>query len=520
MAKTVEETVRMNGAVPATVGILKGQIHVGLSEEELKFLAQTKDCVKVSRRDLPYVLSQDQATSGSVIEKAIQQALKEARSQAVQGKDVTPFLLRRVNELTGGKSLKSNIALIKNNAAVGSRIAVALSQLPYTRDGRRKHTSARERKDQPGADCRPVVIGGINVDFIAKSNHDAMVFGGQTNSGRVHQSFGGVGRNLADCLSRLGANPLFISAVGQDEHASSVMRYCSHMDMCGVARLKEHNTATYCAVINSTGDLSLGLGDMDIHQQITEDYVAHFAENIRRARLVCIDGNIPLSTIQFVCEIARTSRVPVCFEPTDEDKSCKPFLTDGWTALTFISPNLKELMGINRTLGHPTPLDIPHTVDDIIDTAIYLSLPLLQHLKCVVVTLGANGVLLCGHTDGEALSLNLKNPVRTGERCAVHYPPAPIDAKEIVNVSGAGDSFMSGLLSGVLTELDTDTCVRMGLLSARLSLRSQGPISPLISPTSINPQQVEAVDWPKPRQWNIDPTNGKSGLTQRHQRKS
>ncbi|KAE8613245.1 hypothetical protein XENTR_v10007638 [Xenopus tropicalis] len=58
MAKEVEEIVKANGSVPATVGILQGRLHVGLCDEELQFLAQSKDCVKVSRRDLPYVLSQ------------------------------------------------------------------------------------------------------------------------------------------------------------------------------------------------------------------------------------------------------------------------------------------------------------------------------------------------------------------------------------------------------------------------------------------------------------------------------
>lgn len=58
MAREVEEIVRKNGAVPATVGILRGQIHVGLTDEELKFLASSKSAVKVSRRDFPFVLSQ------------------------------------------------------------------------------------------------------------------------------------------------------------------------------------------------------------------------------------------------------------------------------------------------------------------------------------------------------------------------------------------------------------------------------------------------------------------------------
>jgi pseudouridine-5'-phosphate glycosidase len=47
----------------------------------------------------------------------------------VSGRALTPFLLRRINELSKGDSLKSNIALVKNNAALGTAIAVALSRL-------------------------------------------------------------------------------------------------------------------------------------------------------------------------------------------------------------------------------------------------------------------------------------------------------------------------------------------------------------------------------------------------------
>lgn len=56
-AKEVEATVRNEGATPATVGVIQGEIRVGLTSEELDQLAQSKSSVKVSRRDLPYVLS-------------------------------------------------------------------------------------------------------------------------------------------------------------------------------------------------------------------------------------------------------------------------------------------------------------------------------------------------------------------------------------------------------------------------------------------------------------------------------
>jgi pseudouridine-5'-phosphate glycosidase len=62
-----------------------------------------------------------------VISQAISLALTDAQSQGVFGKDVTPFLLSRVVELTGGNSLKSNIQLVFNNVTLAAQIARALS---------------------------------------------------------------------------------------------------------------------------------------------------------------------------------------------------------------------------------------------------------------------------------------------------------------------------------------------------------------------------------------------------------
>ncbi|KAJ0021252.1 hypothetical protein Pint_30892 [Pistacia integerrima] len=74
-------------------------------------------------------IPKEHTASGNLIESAIQTALGEARDKKITGNAETPFLLARVNELTGGVSLASNIALVKNNALVGAKIAAALSQL-------------------------------------------------------------------------------------------------------------------------------------------------------------------------------------------------------------------------------------------------------------------------------------------------------------------------------------------------------------------------------------------------------
>ena len=67
----------------------------------------------------------DAATIGAAIEAA----LEAAATAGVKGKDVTPFLLAKVKELTGGESLEANIALVLNNATLAARIAIEFSKL-------------------------------------------------------------------------------------------------------------------------------------------------------------------------------------------------------------------------------------------------------------------------------------------------------------------------------------------------------------------------------------------------------
>ncbi|XP_071272064.1 uncharacterized protein [Salvelinus alpinus] len=631
-AKAVEAIVRSEGAIPATVGLLQGRVHVGLSSEELDYLARSKTSLKVSRRDLPYAISKglcggttvsgtmiaahragihvfvtggvggvhrdgensmdisadltelgrtpiavvsagvksildigrtleyletqgvcvatfgtsmnfpaffspqsgftspyhvnnaeeaadliagnlslglqsglllavpipkEHAAAGQQIENAIQAALAEANVKGIRGRDLTPFILQKVNELTRGKSLQANIALIHNNARVGSQIACALSK----RMQKKTWTPAPHAKErEKDSDSQPniVVIGGVNVDFIAKGKTDKLVFG-QTNPGSVCQSFGGVGKNLADSLSRMGQRPLFISAIGTDSHSDAVLNYCRHMNTSGVAVLKEQRTATYCAVITESGDLSLGLGDMDIHQQITEQYVAQFEDKLSTASLMCLDGNIPISTINYVCSVAKKHAVPVWYEPTDCDKACKPFLSDSWKALAYTSPNLAELCTMNKALGLPTPAVLPSSVEEVLSCAMDLARPLLDHLQCVVVTLGAMGVLLCGEHNAGSVDLQPRRGTRKGRLCAVHYSALAHTAAETVNVSGAGDSLAGGILAGMFQSRDTHSCVRMGLLAARLSLASPHPVCTTLTTDSVDPNKVQPPQsWPQP----------------------
>ena len=89
-----------------------------------------------AQRDLGYKggmlvtnpIPEQYAMDKEVIDKAIEQALAEAKEQHVHGKETTPFLLARVVELTGGDSLESNIKLVLNNATVAAKTAAELAK--------------------------------------------------------------------------------------------------------------------------------------------------------------------------------------------------------------------------------------------------------------------------------------------------------------------------------------------------------------------------------------------------------
>ena len=65
----------------------------------------------------------------AVINKAIDEAVAEAKAQGIHGKETTPFLLAKIKDLTGGDSLASNIQLVFNNARLAAKTAAELSAL-------------------------------------------------------------------------------------------------------------------------------------------------------------------------------------------------------------------------------------------------------------------------------------------------------------------------------------------------------------------------------------------------------
>ncbi len=178
------------------------------------------------------------------VEEATEQAVREAKQRGVTGKDVTPFLLQRISDLTGAESLKANIALIKNNARIGAQLAALLQPVPL------------------------LVIGGAAMDLALGAAGEALVLGESNIATSLAASPGGVGRNLAECLARLasGLRVSFASAVGRDEAGQRIVRELQQLgvDCAAVAVSDALPTATYCSVLRPSGELAVALAAMSI----------------------------------------------------------------------------------------------------------------------------------------------------------------------------------------------------------------------------------------------------------------
>jgi len=138
------------------------------------------------------------------IELATQLAIRETKEKNIKGRNITPYLLLRINELTKGKSLSANISLIKNNVKIGSKISVEVSVYDSLNV---KESDVKRRIS---------IVGGCSIDRLGKPEKNLPVILNTSTPGKWLQNFGGVGSNIAKVLGRLGHRPIFISVVGND----------------------------------------------------------------------------------------------------------------------------------------------------------------------------------------------------------------------------------------------------------------------------------------------------------------
>ena len=440
-------------------------------------------------------IPEDQAADGDKIEEAIKIAVEEAKDQNISGREVTPYILSRLNDLTGGESLKANLALVLNNARVGANVAVELARLKNSSVScdNRNHTS-------DSLHHFPVVVGGSIYDFVVRLAEGDLALSGGTHRGSLRSSHGGVARNVAAGLARLGLGPRLLSAVGEDREGRDILRAAEEAGMeTGLVRvMREARTATYTAFLDSEGDCRFGVGDMEIHNTLDTAYLLKREEELASSAMIVCDGNLAEASIHTLLDIASKHGVPLFYEPADLSKATKPLTSDTIHAMTYTSPNLNELNSMLSTLPSPPPPigDINHdNVKLRIAEVGVATKQLLEHynIRVILVTLSEHGVVLVRRGRPEE-PLPTKTSMTQGADVSGVWYPCSDPCTSVVSVSGAGDCLTAGFITGVLQGRDQATAVSAGLQAARISCSVSAAVPETLRHSDLNwalrPDQV------------------------------
>ncbi len=288
---------------------------------------------------------------------------------------------------------------------------------------------------------RIAVVGGANMDI--GGFPDAALVAGDSNPGRVRMTAGGVGRNIAENLARLGMEVELITALGDDANGHAILADC-HAKGIGVSAVqieKDCATSVYLFVDDALGDLSVAINDMAIQQRITPEKLAERMELLNAMDAVVLDANLPEESILYLC---RELRVPVFADAVSAAKVGK--LKKALPRLYCLKPNRIEaelLTGMK--------------ISGIEDAKAAAQQLLAAGLQRVMLTLGPEGAVCA-------------DP----QQC-IFLPPGNV---EIVNASGAGDAFTAALVWSHCTGLPLMESAAAGRAAAAIAMQSISAVNP------------------------------------------
>jgi pseudouridine kinase len=304
-------------------------------------------------------------------------------------------------------------------------------------------------------DRRPAVcIGAANLDRKLRSH--APLAMGTSNPATQTESFGGVARNIAENLARLGTPVALLTAIGSDSSGAALLNHAKTLgiDTRGALRLDGVASGTYTALLDQNGEMAVALADMALYDRIDPAFVATRQAQLATAALLVADLNLPLETVEALAEQARRADLALVLVAVSEPKMAR--LPRDLSGVRLLILNAGELAA---RVGRP--------LDG--DAALEAAMREMQSqgARDLVVTRGNDGVLV---TVGSAI-----------ERLAA--PPAGV-----VDVTGAGDAFAAGVCWSLVQgdgEDDLLLACRRGLRLAALTLATSETVDPALTPDTL-----------------------------------
>lgn len=347
--------------------------------------------------------------------------------------------LIRANPFVSQQDLAERLGLTRS--AVASHIA------QLTRDGR----LLGRAYVLPGAE--PILVaGGANLDRVARCKGPVAM--GSSNPVSVQESFGGVARNVAENLARLGLPVRLLTAVGDDAAGAALLRQARELGMDTAPTLvaADRPTGTYTALLQPDGEMVLALADMEVMERMSLEAFRSRRSHWARIRTRVADCNLPAEVLAALME-DRRPEVELILVAVSEPKMAR--LPERLEGVSLMILNRGELA---VRVGHPlkTRRALQEAVRELH----------AQGVRRVVVTLGPEGVLCF---DGAK---------------ATFLPAPPVD---VVDVTGAGDAFSSGVIASLVRHpADLLRACRLGLRLAALTLVSASSVAPSLSPALLD----------------------------------
>lgn len=304
-------------------------------------------------------------------------------------------------------------------------------------------------------DHRPVVcVGAANLDRKLRSTDTIALR--TSNPASQTESFGGVARNIAENLARLGTTVALLTAIGADSSGAALLDHADSLgiDVRGALRLDGCCSGTYTAVLDRDGEMVVALADMALYDRMEPAFVDARQAQLAGAALVVADLNLPRDTVAALAHQARRNATPLVLVAVSEPKMAR--LPDDLSGVRLLILNAGELAA---RVGRPL-------VDDAA-LAEAIRAVQAQGAQDLIVTRGARGVL-----------------VSAGD--AIVDLPAP--AVDVVDVTGAGDAFAAAVCWSLVQDAGTEDLVlacRRGLHLSALTLGVPETVHPGLGPDSL-----------------------------------
>ena len=299
-----------------------------------------------------------------------------------------------------------------------------------------------------------IVLGACSLDIQGTPHKKGLP--GDSIPGQVTMTPGGVGRNIAENIARLGHSVRMLSVVGRDKAGQQVLSAtaAAGVDISTIVQLAENPTPIYLSILDRHNEMVQAINDMALIEQLTPKLLTPHTNSLQHTRALVVDANLPEDTLE---NLLATPQLPPVFADcvsASKVERLKPWLK----YIHCLKPNKMEA-GLLWGQTIETQADLTACAQWFHE----------QGVKLLVISLGSDGVFASTTQSSSLEQLHI---------------PAP--ATQAISVSGAGDALMAGLVHSFLQNLDLQETIATAQICAAIALEYHGTINPALTADAVS----------------------------------